>query len=294
MSSKLAVPEQEFALLPEIAESLGLAGPDPHRVQRRWVTVVSGGHVSGITWDTGPAEIVLLHEARRSARSWDRLLLALGRPALALDLPGHGRSGWRGNGVYSPRRLAPAVSEAIRSFAPASKVVAGAGLGALTAIALTARSPDLVRALVLLDTLPGTPGEPGVAPGRHASREEALDRLRETRPDAAEEDLVADVRYETVEEPDGTWTWRHHLGNLPAEAAAHLGDETLWEQLEVLSGYEVPILLVRPATGGRVSDASAGELLRRAPSARLVTATGPAEQAAVLRETLDTIQGRTA
>lgn len=293
MSSKLAVPEQEFALLPELAESLGLPGPDPHRVQRRWVTVVSGGHVSGVTWDTGPAEIVLLHEARRSARSWDRVLLALGRPALALDLPGHGRSGWRGNGVYSPRRLAPAVSEAIRSFAPTSKVVAGAGLGALTAIALTARSPDLVRALVLVDTLPGTSGEPGVvgpphlpgggarpAQGGQARRRRGGPGRR--RPLRARRGVRRDV----------------DLAPPPGKPARRGGGAPRRRDPLGAAGGPRRIRGARPArppaTGGRLSEASAGELARRVPSARLVTVEDPADLAGVLREVLDTIQGRTA
>ncbi|MFC4588393.1 alpha/beta fold hydrolase [Sphaerisporangium corydalis] len=286
MSSKLAVPDHEFAPLPELAESLRASAPDPHLVQRRWVTTVSGGHVSGVTWGAGPAETVLLHDARRSARSFDRLLILLDRPALALDLPGHGRSGWRGNGVYSPRLLAPAVREAVHSFAPNSKVVAGAGLGALTAIALTVRSPELVRALVLLDTLPGSPPAPGPEPGPYSSQEEALEALRAARPGAPEEDLVTDVRYETLRGPEGTWTWRHHLGHLPGDAAARLDDATLWDQLTALAGRRVPIVLVRPETGGLLSEAAVAELRRRAPDARIVTA-GEKELAGLLRELLD-------
>ncbi|MCW2876543.1 MAG: ybfF 2 [Sphaerisporangium sp.] len=287
MSSKLTVPAHEFAALPEIAQSIGVSAPDPRLIQRRWVTTVSGGHVSGVTWGDGPAETVLLHDARRSARSWDRLLILLDRPALALDLPGHGRSGWRGNGVYSPRRLAPAVSEAIRSFAPKSKVVAGAGLGALAAIALTIRSSELVRALVLVDTLPGSLEAGQHGPGRHASQEEALEWLRKARPHASEEDLVTDVRYETATDSEGVWTWRHHLGNLPGDAAAQLDDETLWEQLTVLADRQLPIYLVRPAEGSRLSDPAVRELHRRAPAARLVTGEDR-ELAGLLREVLDT------
>ncbi|MFF0000097.1 alpha/beta fold hydrolase [Streptomyces avermitilis] len=40
--------------------------------------------------------VVLLHDAGSSARAWDDVLLALDRPAVALDLPGHGRSSRRG------------------------------------------------------------------------------------------------------------------------------------------------------------------------------------------------------
>ncbi|MBT2227737.1 alpha/beta fold hydrolase [Nonomuraea sp. NEAU-A123] len=141
--STSAQSDNEFADLP---------GP----VQRRWVTVSTGEHVSGVVWGSGPPEAVLLHAAGGSARDWDGPLSGLSRPALALDLPGHGRSS-RHAAVYAPRKLVLPVAEAIKSFAPKAKAVAGAGLGALTAVALAARHPHLVPALILIGTLPGHP-----------------------------------------------------------------------------------------------------------------------------------------
>ncbi|MEZ0076533.1 alpha/beta fold hydrolase [Planotetraspora sp. GP83] len=285
MPTKLAVPEQEFALLPVT---------DPRRIQRRWLSVVSGGHVSGVTWGNPPIQTVLLHDAGRSARSFDRLLLALDRPAVALDLPGHGRSNWRGSGDYAPRRLAGATAEAIRSFAPNARVVVGAGLGALTAIALTIRAAELVGALVLLDTLPGS----GVAPvlsgsPRYASQEEALADIRRIRPQDAEADLADDTRYETAQEADGTWAWRHHLADLPADAAGKLDDATLWEPLAALAARRTPVVLVRPAEGGRLSDEAVAEFRHRVPTADVVAA-GEPEVPQLLRDLLDQIQRSTA
>jgi pimeloyl-ACP methyl ester carboxylesterase len=87
--------------------------------------VQAGGHVSAVAWGTGPPEVIFLHEAGRSARAWDEVALGLGRPSVAIDLPGHGRSGWRRTGRYEPRVIAGAIAEAIRSFAPrASRRVA--------------------------------------------------------------------------------------------------------------------------------------------------------------------------
>jgi pimeloyl-ACP methyl ester carboxylesterase len=162
--------ENEFADLP----------PD-RAVERRWVNVITGGHISGVVWGTGPPELVLLHDTGGSARSWDGLLLALDRPAIALDLPGHGRSN---DGSPGPRP----VLEALRSFAPGHRVLAGKGLGALVAVAAAARAPAVVHRLGLIDTVPderywaalaalAVPptlirSEPGAVSG------EALDRIR--------------------------------------------------------------------------------------------------------------------
>jgi pimeloyl-ACP methyl ester carboxylesterase len=272
MSSNHVVADNEFADVAGTLEGLGLERDAPPTVQRRWVSVITGGHVSGLSWGAGPAEIVLLHDARRSARAWDRLALALDLPVLALDLPGHGRSNWRRDGVYRPRKLAPAIAEAVRSFAPRSRVVVGRGLGALTAIALTVRDPGLVRGLVLIDTLPGAAaGVPAGGPARFASREEALAWLCETEPSAPPELLAGDVRHEAAEEDDGTLGWHHHLGNLSPERNGGLDDETLWDQIGALASSGVPLLVVRPGSGGRLTAPSLEELYRRAPGAQVIT-----------------------
>ncbi len=37
--------------------------------------------------------MVFLHGGGQNAHTWDTVILGLGVPALAIDLPGHGRSG---------------------------------------------------------------------------------------------------------------------------------------------------------------------------------------------------------
>jgi pimeloyl-ACP methyl ester carboxylesterase len=138
--------ENEFAELASTAPALTVA--------RRWVNVVTGGHVSGVVWGRAAPELVLLHDVGSSARSWDAVLVALGRPAVAIDLPGHGRSNDNPGGDNGPVRAARPVIEAIRSFAPRHRAVVGRGLGALVALAAAGRAPAAVGRLVLVDTLP--------------------------------------------------------------------------------------------------------------------------------------------
>ena len=97
----------------------------PLLVQRRWVTAPNGGHVSAVIWHSAPPEVVALHDAGSSARGWDDVLLALGRPAVALDLPGDGRSSWRDRADYRPKRNAASVIEAVRSFKGSGALVVG-------------------------------------------------------------------------------------------------------------------------------------------------------------------------
>jgi pimeloyl-ACP methyl ester carboxylesterase len=167
----------EFALVAETAAEAGLGSSTLPRVRRDWVRVPAGGLVSGVFWGEGPPELVLLHDAGESSRAWDAVALTIGRPLVAIDLPGHGRSDWRHDGRYEPGGIAPAVAEAIRSFAPWAGLVAGVGPGGLTALALGRRAPELLSRLLLVNTLPGSPlAGPGPGHGRALSGSRAARR----------------------------------------------------------------------------------------------------------------------
>jgi pimeloyl-ACP methyl ester carboxylesterase len=98
----------EFALVAQTAAEAGVGGGELPRARRDWVNVPAGGHVSGVFWGYGPPEVVFLHDIGESARAWDAVALAVGRPSVAIDLPGHGRSDWRRDGRYEPGKLASA------------------------------------------------------------------------------------------------------------------------------------------------------------------------------------------
>ena len=74
--------------------------------------------VSALVWGDSPAELVLLHGGAQNAHTWDTVALALRRPLVAIDLPGHGHSAWRADHDYRPTTSAPAVSHAIETLAP--------------------------------------------------------------------------------------------------------------------------------------------------------------------------------
>ena len=103
----------EFAYFRENAEEVGLEWSGPPVVERVEVSVSGSRVVSALRWGTDPIEVVLLHGTAQNAHTWDTVLLALGRPALAIDLPGHGHSGWRDDFGYRPHQLADDVAVAV-------------------------------------------------------------------------------------------------------------------------------------------------------------------------------------
>src|SRR5271163_1349947 len=107
----------EFSLLAENAEQAGVAGPLPE------VHRVDAGAVSALQWGAGSPRVVFLHGGGQNAHTWDTVIVGLGQPALAVDLPGHGHSGWREDGDYSPHHNADAVVPVLREHAPSAELV---------------------------------------------------------------------------------------------------------------------------------------------------------------------------
>ena len=116
----------EFSLLSENAEQAGFTGPLPE--VERVETDTANGRISALRFGRTPPRIVFLHGGGQNAHTWDTVIVGLGEPALSVDLPGHGHSGWREDGDYSPRNNADAVA---------------AGPGAMRAAAITPRWPTV-------------------------------------------------------------------------------------------------------------------------------------------------------
>ena len=58
--------------------------------------------------------MIFLHGGGQNAHTWDTVIVGLGEPALAVDLPGHGHSGWREDGDYSPQNNAAALAPVLQ------------------------------------------------------------------------------------------------------------------------------------------------------------------------------------
>lgn len=291
--------DDEFGLLHENAEEFGLAWNGPPPIERRFVEVEPGRQVSAVVWHPGAEpELVLVHGGAQNAHTWDTVALALDRPLVAVDLPGHGHSGWRRDHAYSPQANADDLAVALAQLVPRARPVVGMSLGGLTSIALAARHPHLVERLALVDVTPGVDhekAEPIIAfisgPETFASFDEILERTVQFNPTRSVSSLRRGVLHNAKENPDGSWTWRwdpHHFQS--AGGLTKLAE--LWDDLDRL---EVPVLLARGSLSPVVSDDDVAELLRRRPGARVEVVEGaghsiqgdrPLELAALLDEFL--------
>ena len=281
----------EFGLFHENAAEYGLPFDRPPTVRRAFADVARGRRLSALVWQDRDPELVLLHGGSQNAHTWDTVAMALDRPLAAIDLPGHGHSdgpGDRPEGQLDVHGNAVDVAAAIRQLAPAAKAVIGMSLGGLTAIALSAEAPELVRKIVLVDVLPGIKAQRaqhisdfvnGLA--SFASLDELLERTARFNPARSRSSLRRGILHNAEQQPDGTWVWRwarHRHPAAPASPAPAAPGQAspaagtrygpLWE---TLSSITVPLLLARGMRPDSVlDDDDERELLRRLPSAQVI------------------------
>ena len=268
----------DFGMFRENAEEVGLPYAGPPVVERRSVEVRPGYSLSALVWGDRQPEIVFLHGGAQNAHTWDTVALALDRPLVAIDLPGHGHSDGRLDVGISPREYARDVAVAVRAFAPDARMVVGMSLGGLTALALTAQDPELVHKLVLVDVTPGVNQEKGSSiaafvngPASFPNFDEILARTVEFNPTRSVSSLRRGILHNAVQQPDGSWVWRYRRWRVLGEdeggaVAAHPDFGGLWDAVDMV---HVPMMLVRGADSPVVDDDDVAELRRRRPGLRV-------------------------
>lgn len=307
----MSEPTDEFSFLPEQAAEAGIDAPVP-RGERLSLRLPDGRTLSALRYTPADATasspvVTFLHGAGLNAHTWDTTILALGLPALAIDLPGHGDSSWRADAVYVARVLAPDVAAGMDAWTDSPQVLVGQSLGGLTAAAVAASRPDVVRELVVIDITPGVDSNAGptqireffAGPVDWASRDELVDRaLAFGLGGGTRRKAERGVYFNSRVRPDGRVEWKHHFAHLANAMAvrqahrpegepgphsvpeAHSAPEPVegdavsavlgdsgWEDLAAVSA---PTTLIR-GERGYVTDADAEEFSRRNAEASVVT-----------------------
>lgn len=273
------IPYAEFGLFHENAAEYGIAYSGPPEVRRVEVEVSPGRKVSSLVWGSEPPELVLVHGGAQNAHTWDTVALALRTPLVAVDLPGHGHSDGGPEGSVSIESNGRDLAVVVAELAPRAHGVVGMSLGGMSAIALAADTPELVRALALVDITPGVNAEKAApvtnfvnGPASFDSFDDILARTIEHNPGRSESSLRRGILHNAVQRDDGSWVWRYARFR-PADGAAS-GPPDFGRWWDAISGLSVPLLLVRGLAWSVVDDADVDELVRRHPAAEVVGVEG--------------------
>ncbi|HEY5438299.1 MAG TPA: alpha/beta hydrolase [Acidimicrobiales bacterium] len=265
-------PYDEFSYFHENLDEWNLTLPVPH-VRRFHVTVDGLRQLSGLRWGDASPELVLLHGGAQNAHTFDTVALALQRPLIALDLPGHGHSDPSIFPASAIQSHALDIVRALEQLIEPPRPLVGMSLGGLTSLLVAHDRPDLVRSLVLIDITPGVNQQKAHhitdfvnGPTSFDNFEALLARTVEHNPTRTVSSLRRGILHNALQRSDGTWVWRHQQHGTSELDAPPAGD--LWEKLSELA---MPVTLLRAmGPGSVVDDEDEAEFLKRLPNANVV------------------------
>ncbi len=272
----------EFGYFAENAAEFGIAYDGPPEVRRESMTLEDGRAMSALVWGSEPAELVFVHGGAQNAHTWDTVCLALGLPAVAIDMPGHGHSGPpAGAQGVDLARNARDVAAAIAALAPTATTIIGMSLGGLTAMKMAQSEPDVFSTMILVDITPGvTSGKAEQihkfvnGPTSFENFEELLARTMKFNPTRSEASLRRGILHNARQHEDGSWEWRHARHRVfkdvdhPDDVMSVAPDyEELWDVVESFAGHMVLARGMREQSV--VDDADEAEFKRRRPHGRV-------------------------
>ena len=140
-----------LALLSRLAENRSIPFDPARMPTSRWFEASDGLQLHYLDWPGGQDTAVLLHGGALSAHTFDLLALALGAGVrcIALDLRGHGQSGWECG--YEVDRWARDVVELVGMLDIQTVHVAGMSLGGCIAGHAAAGLGDRLGSLTFID-----------------------------------------------------------------------------------------------------------------------------------------------
>jgi pimeloyl-ACP methyl ester carboxylesterase len=210
--------------------------------------------------------LVLIHGSASSARSWDALvpLLTGSHRVIRIDLLGHGRSAKPDGHSYATPDQARRVGQALDRLGVEHAMFVGHSSGGVVATALAERRPDLVTALVLINTGPSldafiAAGSAAIDPAQWPPTDEQIRQFASTGFSRVgyqiPQQLLAEVRAMT-----------YHTLTMTMQATNHyLKQQALPERLAVLGK---PLLVIFGEDDRRWRSSSAADY-RAVPGARV-------------------------
>jgi pimeloyl-ACP methyl ester carboxylesterase len=254
------------------AQAPGTARPP----EDRFVTV-GGLRIHYLDWGNPSAPpFVMLHGIDRIARTFDHLAphFADRYHVIAMDLRGHGDSGWDPEGRYLVEDHAGDLEGLVRALGLRNITLWGNSTGGRVVQVFAGLHPELVAAVIAEDVGPERPRSIADAYARRVKQEEngwggpdeLLAQMRASPQPLPAVVLEPYVRYGTKRREDGRLVWKRD----PNLVKGFVETE-LWRYVRAV---KAPILYVLGGRSTIVPAATQEELKKALPQARIVTMPG--------------------
>jgi pimeloyl-ACP methyl ester carboxylesterase len=228
----------------------------------------------------GQPPFVCLHGGAQTAHSWDDFapVVRENYHLYALDQRGHGDSDWAADGDYSRQTQSEDISAFVSALGLSPIILAGLSMGGINAITYTARHPESVRALVIVDVGPEIERRGRENIQSFISEIDELDsfaafveRAHRFNPRRSLDNLRQRLSHNLKQLPSGKWTWKFDQKRLGAGGRSGIGPEGLWEDVRQL---RCPTLIVRGGESDILSPEAAERMRAAIANSRITVVPG--------------------
>ncbi len=269
--------EDTFATLLDGAREQGITFVDPAPPVDRFCTV-DGLRLHYLDWGiAGNPPLVLVHGRAVTAHTWDFFSLAMRAHfhVYALDQRGHGDSAWAPDGDYRRERHADDLVAFVDARRLDGMVLVGHSLGGAVSLLAAPRLAGKLRAMVIADSTLGPRRGPSPV-GQFIEGQDVFPSLEafaahahrfNPRRDLTR--LLASLRHNTMQLPDGNWTWKYDKRlRDPRHPSSPPDYPAMWQALRTAP---CPVLIVRAGERSHINDDLLPEIHSLAPRVELVT-----------------------
>lgn len=256
------------------------------------LSATDGVQLVGDAWgEPGNPPALLLHGGGQTRHAWKgtaAVLARLGYHAVAVDLRGHGDSGWSADGSYVIDRFASDVRQMAAGFGR-KPILIGASLGGIASLIAAGEAPQpIARALVLVDVTPRI-DPAGVSRIRgfmaahiddgFATLEDAANAIAEYLPHRRRPRSLDGLRKNLRLGSDGRYRWHYDPAFVHDPSRRTDGNREV-RLTRAAQALDVPLLLVRGGSSELVSAEIAQEFVAKVPNARYVDVHGASHMVA--------------
>ncbi len=230
---------------------------------------------------TSQPPMLCLHGITQTAHSWDEVAAELSKRyrVLCFDQRGHGDSDWAPDGDYTRQTQAADIDAITDALGLTRFVLAGMSMGGINSVTFTARHPEKVRALIIVDVSPEiqTRGVEHIrqfiqAEDELDSFEAFVERAHQFNPRRSLANIRDRLSHNLKQLPNGKWTWKYDKAlRSPQRGFQANALLNLWDDVRAI---RCPTLIIKGGESDILSGESAEKLQATIPGSRLAVVPG--------------------